>query len=197
MSGFASLEAKNADPSMGHVLDGGEDSPYVGAFLSAPTELTYKAAMHTSNPERDHWLIEMKDEIESLRAHGTWVLISIPFRQRVLPGRWLFVNKIGATGLVERYRARFVVKGFMQRPGIDFTDVYAPVSSKAGLRVLLSAITHRKMFVRQLDIKIAFLNGELEPDLDLYCHQPEGFMVLGPDGSPLVCKLAKSLYGLK
>ena len=85
----------------------------------------------------------------------------------------------------------------MQRPGIDFTDVYAPVSSKAGLRVLLSANPHRKMFVRQLDIKTAFLNGELDPDLDLYCHQPEGFSVLGPDGSPLVCKLIKSLYGLK
>ena len=53
------------------------------------------------------------------------------------------------------------------------------------------------MFVRQLDIKTAFLNGELDPDLDLYCHQPEGFSVLGPDGSPLVCKLIKSLYGLK
>ena len=68
-------------------------------------------------------------------------------------------------------------KGFLQRPGVDFSDVYAPVSSKAGLRVLLSAITHRKMFVRQLDIKTAFLNGELDPNLDLYCHQPEGFRV--------------------
>ena len=53
------------------------------------------------------------------------------------------------------------------------------------------------MFVRQLDIKTAFLNGELDTTLDLYCHQPEGFSVLGPDGSPLVCKLIKSLYGLK
>ena len=53
------------------------------------------------------------------------------------------------------------------------------------------------MFVRQLDIKTAFLNGALDTTLDLYCHQPEGFSVLGPDGSPLVCKLIKSLYGLK
>ena len=53
------------------------------------------------------------------------------------------------------------------------------------------------MFVRQLDIKTAFLNGVLELDLDLYCHQPEGFRVLGPDSSPLVCKLVKSLNGLK
>ena len=85
----------------------------------------------------------------------------------------------------------------MQRPGLDFHDVYAPVSSKAGLRVLLAAITHRKMFVRQLDIKTAFLNATLEPGLDLYCHQPEGFKVLGTTGIPLVCKLIKSLNGLK
>ena len=76
-------------------------------------------------------------------------------------------EEIGISGLMERYKARFAVKAFMQRPGVDFSDVYAPVSSKAGLRVLLSAITHRKMFVRQLDIKTAFLNGDLDPDLDL------------------------------
>ena len=98
---------------------------------------------------------------------------------------------------MERYKARFVVKGFLLRPGVDFSEVYAPVSSKAGLRVLLSAIAHRKMFVRQLDIITAFLNGVLEPDLDLCCHQPDGFRVLGPDGSPLVCKLVKSLNYLK
>jgi len=85
----------------------------------------------------------------------------------------------------------------LQRHGIDFPEVYAPVSSKAGLRILLSAITHRKMFVWQLDIKTASLHGVLEPDLDLYCYQPEGFKELGPDGSPLVCKLIKSLYELK
>jgi len=59
MPGFASLEAKNADPFMGHVLNGGDDCPYVGAYLSAPTELTYEAAMDPSNPERDQWLIAM------------------------------------------------------------------------------------------------------------------------------------------
>jgi len=169
----------------------------VGAYISAPTELSYKAAMDPSNPERDQWMLAMKDEVEFLRAHGTWVLTSVPPRKRILSGRWRFVKKMGISGLVERYKARFVVQGFLHRPGVDFSEVYASVSYKAELRVLLSAITHRKMFVRQLDIKTAFLNGVLEPDLDLYCHQPEGFRVLGPDGSPLVCKLVKSLYGLK
>eukprot|EP00798_Chlamydomonas_sp_ICE-L_P025607 gene25607-biopygen20095 len=119
-----------------------------------------------------------------------------PPRQRILSGRWLFVKKHGADGSL-RFKARFVVRGFLQRPGLDYHDVYAPVSSKAGLRVLLAAITHRKMFVRQLDIKTAFLNATLEPGLDLFCYQPEGFHELGPDNVPLVCKLIKSLYGLK
>ena len=166
MPGFATLEAYNADPAdmaepvLGHVLPDGADGihsgavcPHVGAYISAPTELSYKAAMDPSNPERDQWMLAMKDEIESLRPHGTWVLTSVPSRQRVLSSRWLFVEKMGASGLVERFKARFVVQGFLQRPGVDFSEVYAPVLSKAGLRVLLSAITHRKMFVRQLDIK--------------------------------------------
>jgi hypothetical protein len=138
----------------------------------------------------------MKDEMASLHAHGTWALTPLPHKQKILSGRWLFVRKVGVDGSI-RFKARFVVRGFLQRPGLDFHDVYAPVSSKAGLRVLLAAITHRKMFVRQLDIKTAFLNAKLEPGLDLYCHQPDGFKVLGPHGVPLVCKLLKSLYGLK
>ena len=106
-------------------------------------------------------MLAMKDEIDSLRAHGTWVLTPLPPKQRVLSGTWLFTMKIGLTGVVESYKARFVVKGFLQRPGIYFSEVYAPVSSKAGLRILLSATPHRKMFVRQLNIKTAFLHGGL------------------------------------
>ena len=89
--------------------------------------------MDPSNPERDQWMLAMKDEIESLRAHGTWLLTSVPPRQRVLSGRWLFVKKMGTTGLVERYKARFVVKGFLQRPGVDFSEVYHQSPLRLGL----------------------------------------------------------------
>ena len=136
--GLTTLEANNADPPglSDHVLldllpDGADsgshwdfEDPFVGAYISAPTELPYKAAMDPSNPERDQWMLAMKDEMESPRAHGTWFLTSVPPRQRIQSGRWLFVKKIGISGLVERYKARFVVKGFMQRPGVDFFDVY-------------------------------------------------------------------------
>eukprot|EP00798_Chlamydomonas_sp_ICE-L_P029094 gene29094-biopygen32958 len=213
--GFVELEANKAGPvqpgsssALGALLPVTADTAdipaahvqvnclYVGASVAPSTELTYKAAMLPTNPDRDQWLLAMKDEMASLHAHGTWVLTPQPRKQKILSGRWLFVKKIGVDGSI-RFKARFVVRGFLQRPGLDFHDVYAPVSSKAGLRVLLAAITHRKMFVRQLDIKTAFLNAKLEPGLDLYCRQPEGFQHLGPNGVPLVCKLLKSLYGLK
>ena len=103
---------------------------------------------------------------------------------------------MGATGLVERYKARFVVKVFCSDLGL-ISQMSIHQSHLRLVLEFLSAITHRKMLVRQLDIKTAFLNGELDPNLYLYCHQPEGFRVLGPDGSHLVCKLVKSLYGLK
>jgi len=193
LGAFLMVTADTADTPAAHVQ---VNCLYVGASVASTTELTYKAAMLHTNPDRDQWLLAMKDEMASLHAHGTWVLTPQPRKQKILSGRWLFVKKIGVDGTI-RFKARFVVRGFLQRPGLDFHDVYAPVSSKAGLRVLLAAITHRKMFVRQLDIKTAFLNAKLEPGLDLYCHQPEGFRHLGPNGVPLVCKLIKSLYGLK
>jgi len=138
----------------------------------------------------------MKEEIASIEGHGTWVLT--PFSlQKVLGGRWIFTRKMGEAGEVERYKARWVVKGFMQRPGLEFTDVYAPVTSKATLRLLLATACARRMFMYQCDIKTAFLEGTLDPVLELYSVQPDGFEVTGPGKSRMICRLVKSLYGLK
>jgi Reverse transcriptase (RNA-dependent DNA polymerase) len=140
------------------------------------------------------------------KINCTLIHFSLPFRQyqpiriiirHVLPVRWLFTKKMNALGQVERYKARFVVKGFKQRPGIEYNDVYAPVTSKTTLRVLLAIFVTKKMFVRQLDIKTAFLLGTLDEDINLFCEQPPGFSTQGPGGERLVCRLVKSLYGLK
>ena len=84
----------------------------MGAYISAPTELSYKAAMDPSNPDRDEWMLATKDEIESLRAHGTWVLTSLPHRQRILSGRWLFVKKNGAYWIGGALQSSFCCEGF-------------------------------------------------------------------------------------
>ena len=92
-----------------------------------------------------------------------------------------------------RYKARLVIKGFMQIKGVEYTETYAPVLKFQSLRVLMAIANQMRMEVHQMDVKTAFLNGTLEEDI--YMIQPEGQVVAGKER--LVCKLNRSLYGLK
>eukprot|EP00798_Chlamydomonas_sp_ICE-L_P025937 gene25937-biopygen20436 len=161
------------------------------AYISTSSDISYTQAMDQSNPHRDGWLLAMRDEMESLHAHRTWQLVKLPLGVVPIKNRWCFSFKHGDNGVVVRQKARIVAKGFLQRAGLDYDLTFAPVTSKSTLRTLLAGMVHNKMFARQLDIKIAFLNGVLEEEL--YMEQPQGFVV--PGG--WVCKLIKSLYGLK
>jgi hypothetical protein len=96
-------------------------------------------------------------------------------------------------GNIERYKARLVAKGFTQKEGIDYTETFSPVSKKDSLRVILALVAHFDLELQQMDVKTAFLNGDLEEEV--YMKQPEGFP--SSDGEHLVCKLMKSIYGLK
>ena len=86
-----------------------------------------------------------------------------------------------------------MVKGFQQKQGIDFTEIFSPVVKMTTIRVILSIVSAKNLHLEQLDVKTAFLHGDLEEDI--YMTQPEGFEVPGKEN--LVCKLHKSLYGLK
>ena len=86
-----------------------------------------------------------------------------------------------------------MVKGFAQKKGIDFDKIFSPVVKMTSIREILSIVATKNLFLEQLDVKIAFLNGDLEEEI--YMHQPQGFEVKGKEG--YVCKLKKSLYGLK
>eukprot|EP00798_Chlamydomonas_sp_ICE-L_P001700 gene1700-biopygen14531 len=161
------------------------------AYISTSSDISYTQAMDESNPHRDGWLLAMRDKMESLHAHGTWQLVKLPLGVVPIKNRWCFSFKHGDNGVVVRQKARVVAKGFLHRAGLDYDLTFAPVTSKSTLRTLLAGMVHNKMFARQLDIKTAFLNGVLEEEL--YMEQPQGFVV--PGG--WVCKLIKSLYGLK
>ena len=104
----------------------------------------------------------------------------------------MFVKKLNANGDT-RYRAQLVAKGFTQRYGIDYHEVFSPVASYSTLRSLLSKTAQNRLTMLQLDVKTAFLNGILEDDI--YMQQPEGFDIEGK--SEYVMKLNKAVYGLK
>ena len=107
--------------------------------------------------------------------------------------KWILKKKLKPDGTVEKYKARLVAKGFRQRENIDFFDTYSPVTRITSIRVLISLAAVYNLIVHQMDVKTAFLNGELEEEI--YMEQPEGFVVHGQENK--VCKLDKSLYGLK
>ncbi len=101
--------------------------------------------------------------------------------------------KPGVKGSAPRYKARLVAKGYSQRPGIDYEETFAPVAKQTTLRVVLSFVAAQDLKMRQLDIKTAFLYGDLNEEI--YLEQPEGYVKSGDED--LVCRLHKCLYGLK
>ena len=106
----------------------------------------------------------------------------------------MFKKKEGTLGVEEpRYKAKLVAKGYSQILGVDFTDVFSPVVKHSTIRALLGIVTMNDLELEQLDVKTAFLHGELEEDI--YMQQPEGFIV--SEKEDYVCLLKKSLYGLK
>jgi hypothetical protein len=151
---------------------------------------TYQEAL--AAPDAEQWKQAMDEEMASLHANGTWVLEPPPTGAKTIPVKWVYKIKRDASGNIERYKARLVVKGFMQREGIDFNEVYAPVSKAATMRALLSLVAADDLELEQLDIKTAFLNGDLEETI--YMQQPPGYQ---EGGNGMACRLVKALYGLR
>ena len=131
--------------------------------------------------------------MNSMKSNGVWDLVELPNRARAIGCKWIFKTKRDSLGNIERYKARLVAKGFTQKEGIDYTETFSPVSKKDSLRIILALVAHFDLELEQMDVKTAFLNGDLEEEV--YMKQPEGFS--SSDGEHLVCKLKKSIYGLK
>jgi Reverse transcriptase (RNA-dependent DNA polymerase)/gag-polypeptide of LTR copia-type/GAG-pre-integrase domain/Integrase core domain len=152
---------------------------------------TYAEAM--SRPDRKQWELAAQDEYKSIQEAGTWTLVPLPAGRQAIGCRWLFKIKRKIHGAFDRYKARLVAKGYAQKEGVDYTETFAPVTRFSSIRTLIALAAYYDMEIHQMDVKTAFLHGDL--DVDIYMNQPDGFVVKGAEN--LVCKLKKSLYGLK
>jgi len=139
------------------------------------------------------WHDASQQEYDALHQHGVWELCELPPGRKAVGCRWVYRIKTNADGTVERYKARLVAKGFSQKPHLDYTETFAPVAKFASLRTVLALAAAEDMEVHTMDVSSAFLNGDL--DEEIYMAQPEGFAAPGQEH--LVCRLKKSLYGLK
>jgi hypothetical protein len=139
------------------------------------------------------WKEAMVDEMASLHKNEAWDLVELPAGRKPIGSKWVFKKKMNVEGKVEKYKARLVAKGYSQVPGIDFGDIFSPVAKVTSIRLLLSVAAAFDFEIEQMDVKTTFLHGDLEEEI--YMKQPEGFMVKGK--KELVCRLKKSLYGLK
>ncbi|GJS31119.1 retrovirus-related pol polyprotein from transposon TNT 1-94 [Tanacetum coccineum] len=164
------------------------------AFAAAEEEdthepLTYQEAVACEDSSK--WKAAMEEEMDSLRKNKTWELVDPPAGQKLVSSKWLYKIKEGIEGVQKpRYKARLVARGFTQRAGIDYNEVFSPVVRHTSIRVILALTACKDYELEQLDVKTAFLHGNLEEVI--YMRQPPGY-----EQGNKVCLLKKSLYGLK
>jgi hypothetical protein len=135
------------------------------------------------------WKDAMVEEYQSIMKNDVWKVVPRPEGKSVVTSKWSFKIKHAANASIEKYKARFVVRGFSQKEGIDYDETFAHVARYTSIKTIISL----SWKLHQIDVKTAFLNGQVEDEV--YIEQPEGFVVQRKESH--VCKLKKALYGLK
>ena len=153
--------------------------------------LSLRQALESVNSQK--WIEAMNEEMKSMYDNKVWDIVPLPEGVKPVGCKWIFKTKRDSEGNVERYKARLVAKGFTQKEGIDFTETFSPVSMKDSFRIIMALVAHFDLELHQMDVKTAFLNGDI--DENIYMVQPPNFE--SNDPKQMVCKLKKSIYGLK
>jgi hypothetical protein len=151
--------------------------------------LTFMKAVKSK--QSTHWIEAMKEELDSIAKNQVWDLVELPKGVKPVGCKWVFKTKKESKGNIERHKARLIAKGFTQVEGIDYNATFSPVSTKESMRIILALVAHYDLELHQMDVKTTFLNGDLNEVV--YMDQPLGFS----ENDRLVCRLNKSIYGLK
>ncbi|KAG8483501.1 hypothetical protein CXB51_023279 [Gossypium anomalum] len=161
------------------------------AFVSSISHITeplsYFEARHSP-----HWVQAMQEEIRALESNHTWTVVPLPPGKVPIGCKWVYKIKLRASGEIERYKARLVAKGYNQKEGIDYLDTFSPVAKMVTVRTILALAASLNWSLCQMDVSNAFLQGDLHEEV--FMVLPEGFR---SQGEHMVCRLQKSLYGLK
>ncbi|KAM2881066.1 hypothetical protein COP2_014191 [Malus domestica] len=139
-----------------------------------------------------HWQQAMRTELDALHQNHTWDLVPLPAGHKPIGSKWVFKKKYKSDGSLDRYKARVVAKGYTQVEGVDYQETFSPTAKLTTLRCLLTVVAARTWFIHQLDVQNAFLHDTLLEEV--YMEPPPG---LRRQGETLVCRLNKSIYGLK
>ena len=197
----------------GKPLDDRPDSWLVDAAVLAATSATltitadlgeldvpksFRQAMRS--PQRDYWREAIAKELAGLLALETWEMVpasSMPPGANLMHCHYVFAVKRKADGSIEKFKARLVADGNTQKHGVDFDRVFATVVKTSTIRLVLLLAAARDYNLSSIDIRQAYLQSLLDPNVPLYMRPPPDVFPFDQHGNPLVCKLRRSLYGLK
>jgi len=158
------------------------------AMLAEDEPVSFEEAL-----KQNHWKKAMIEELDSIEKNDSWRLVQLPTDKKCIDVKWVFKTKLKPDGQTAKYKARLVARGFLQKYGQDYYEVYATVARMETIRLIVAIAVKNNWSMYQLDVKSAFLNGELEEEV--YVNQPPGFVIKGKE--EYVYKLDKALYVLK
>lgn len=198
---YAHLASSSVDPVTPHIV-----SPAFNCFLASLTA-TKDPVTFSQAVLHEHWITAMNIELEALERNHTWEITELHPSKKAIGSKWLYKTKYRPDGSVERYKSRLVILGCRQTYGEDFTETFAPVCKMTTVRALLAMAAMHNWMTIQMDVTNAFLHGDLSDEI--YMKFPLGYLGIGSRitatsatrssslSHNLVCKLKKSLYGLR
>ncbi|KAG7599412.1 Reverse transcriptase RNA-dependent DNA polymerase [Arabidopsis suecica] len=165
---------------------------YIFAYNTETEPKTFRQAMKS-----EKWTNAANEELHALESNKTWIVETLPEGKNVVGCKWVFTIKYNPDGTVERYKARLVAQGFTQQEGVDYLDTFSPVAKLTSVKLMLGLASAKGWSLTQMDVSNAFLHGEL--DEEIFMSLPQGYTPPGNVNLPPnpVCRLLKSLYGLK